>query len=326
MAIGYLRAGFVGSVAAWLGFTLPSALLMFAFAMSLARAGQFSAAPWLHGLKLVAVAVVIQAIVNMGRSLCPDWSRRIAALLAGILAIRVTGLHGQLLVMLAGALFGWVMFRQRATSTSAGTLPDLSLTSSRILLAIFAFFLVALPPLAATLSWPWLTAFSGFYQTGALVFGGGHVVLPLLQSQLVASGQLTSDVFLAGYGVAQALPGPLFSIAAFAGALSTAQTLPWAGAVLATVGIFLPGYLLVLGGLPWWSRMCRSSVLAAVMAGVKAAVVGLLLASLQQTLLAGAVHTRLDLAWIALAWLAMQKGRVPPWVVVALAVAPGMWR
>ena len=333
MALGQLRAGSWGALAAWLGFTLPSALLLIGLALGLSQlegAPQGALAGVLHGLKLVAVAVVAQAVWGMGRSLCPDRVRAALALGAAALATALPGTGTQLLVIALGALVGASALR---LTVPAGHVADraplpvgISRRTGAALLLLCAALGVGLGWLAHASGAPLWQASAVFYQAGALVFGGGHVVLPLLQSGVVAPGWIDSDAFLAGYAAAQAVPGPLFTLAAYLGAVLPLGPLTgWAGGLLALVAIFAPAALLVLGALPFWAALRSAPLAQRVLAGVNAAVVGLLLAALYDPVWTSAIVRPQDFA-LALLYLALlTAGRVPPVVVVLVGAAAGGW-
>ena len=330
MALGLMRAGMPGALAAWLGFTLPSALVLALLGLGLA--GGYAVLPTgaIHGLKVVAVAVVAQAVWGMARSLCVGRAKVTLMALACCAVLLVPGVWGQVGVMLAAGGAGWWLFGRgrAATPETPNDAPDALLLPLRrrtgaALLVVFAALLVLLP-LAVRL-WPGslLAMVDAFYRVGALVFGGGHVVLPLLQSAVVEPGWVSADAFLAGYGATQAVPGPLFTFAAFLGA---AMAPGWAGAglaLLAILGIFLPAFLLVAGALPWWASLRQRAWARGVLAGVNAAVVGLLLAALYQPVATSALHSAADVALALVALAALLRWRVPPWAVVVATALTG---
>ncbi|WP_291587005.1 chromate efflux transporter [Comamonas sp. UBA7528] len=336
MALGQLRAGGWGALAAWLGFTLPSALLLTALALGLSQAGGHEDAfhGVLHGLKLVAVAVVAQAVWGMGRSLCPDRLRAALALSAAVLTLLLTSHFGasvQLLLIGLGALIGWRWVRPALSASAVTDLaPDtgISRRTGAALLLLCLLLGLALPLLAHGTQSPLWHAASVFYRAGALVFGGGHVVLPLLQGGVVQPGWLSSEQFLAGYAAAQAVPGPLFTLASYLGALlplglGSGAWSAWLGGLLALVAIFLPAALLVLGAMPFWAALRAHPVAQRVLAGVNATVVGLLLATLYDPVWTSAIYSREDCA-LALLYLALLAvARVPPVAVVLLAAGLG---
>ncbi|SHM62086.1 chromate efflux transporter [Phytopseudomonas punonensis] len=312
MAIGLSQAGYRGALAAWLGFTLPSALLLMAFAYGLAGQGDGLASGALHGLKIVAAAIVAQAVWGMSRALCPDAPRRVLMAVAAGFALLVPGAVGQLVVIVGAGLVGVALLDAKA-QTLADSLPiAISRRAGALWLALFALLLVGLPLLAHLLNSPLLSMFEVFYRTGALVFGGGHVMLPLLQAELVPGGLLSNDLFLAGYGGTQAVPGPLFTFAAF---LGTAMAGPLGG-LLCLVAIFAPSFLLLVGVLPFWAHLRTRPRLQAALAGVNAGVVGLLLATLYHPVGTSAVGNLLDFALVLLALVALMAGKLPPWLVV----------
>ncbi|MDE2363737.1 MAG: chromate efflux transporter [Hyphomicrobiales bacterium] len=317
--LGLLRAGLPGALAAWTGFTLPSALLMFAFALG---AGQIAdtarGAGLLHGLKLVAVAIVAQAVAGMARTLCPDRARAAIAV-AGVFAVLlVPGSPGQIAAILTGAALGLLLCRG-ADSPGAGLAVPVSRTSGAICLAAFFVLLaIAFLPLGHTPA----GLVAAFYRAGALVFGGGHVVLPLLRDAVVAPGWTSDASFLAGYGAAQALPGPLFTFAAYLGAVS-APGPRWLFAGAALIAIFLPGVLALVGALPFWQALRSRPRAQAAMAGVNAAVVGLLASALYTPVWTSAVRSPIDFAVAAAAFAALVAGGVPPILVVLACGAVG---
>ncbi|RNF28545.1 chromate transporter [Massilia aurea] len=324
-ALGVLRGGGLrGGLAAWIGFTLPSALLMFAFALGAATLAGPTAAGVVHGLKLVAVAVVAQAVWGMARTLTPD-RRRIAIALAAIaIVVLVDGPAGQLAAITAGAGAGYWLCRGPVAQPGAELSMPIGRHAGIAALVLFGVLLLGLPLAAGVAAYSPLALFDAFYRSGALVFGGGHVVLPLLQAEAVASGWIPNETFLAGYGLAQALPGPLFAFAAFLGAQAgmTASTL--AGAAIALLALFLPGLLLVYGMLPFWDRLRRHAATRHAMMGANAAVVGILAAALADPVWTGAVFDMRD-AGIALAgFLLLVVWKAPPWIVVILSAAAGV--
>lgn len=322
ICIGLLRAGLSGGIAAWLGFTLPSALALVGFALGLEAAGDLRQAPWLHGLKIVAVAVVAQAVWGMARSLCPDRARLSLAIAAALLALVQPSAGGQIAAIVLGALIGLTALPKPAARKNEGHLA-LSLPRGLAIASLIAFFvlLTALPLIAAvTGSQTWMLIDS-FYRSGALVFGGGHVVLPLLQAEVVQTGWLGKDAFLAGYGAAQAVPGPLFTFAAYLGAVMIPASRGWLGAVVCLVAIFLPSFLLVVGVLPFWDQLRRRISVQAALQGVNAAVVGLLLAALYTPVWTSAIGAPADFAIALVAFLLLVFWELPPWLVVILGAA-----
>jgi chromate transporter len=323
IGVGLMRAGLAGAFAAWLGFVLPSALLMVGFGYGVEALGGALGTGWLHGLKVVAVAVVAQAVLTMMRSLAPDKERATLAIAATALVLAVPSALGQIGAILLGALVGAVLFRGEA-QTDHKTLPlAVSRASGAALLIIFFALLIGLPFAADHMPSQALKLFDAFYRAGSLVFGGGHVVLPLLQASVVPPGWVSNDAFLAGYGAAQALPGPLFTFAAYLGTVSQLPPNGWAGGALCLVAIFLPSIFLVVGVLPFWDQLRRLAVAQSVLRGVNAAVVGLLLAALYRPVWTSAIGTPADFALAAACFLLLFMWKVPPWLVVLLSALGG---
>ena len=351
MALGLLRAGVPGAVAAWLGFTLPSALLLAFLGMGLASGQLALSMGAIQGLKVVAVAVVLQAVWGMARVLCVGRARVTLMVLACCAVLLLPGVQAQLGVMLLAAGTGcWLWGRQGADAAAvdgqgAADLLRVPLRkrTGALLLMVFAVLLVLLPlaahraSLEAAALAPGsasaagsaaLALFDAFYRAGALVFGGGHVVLPLLQAEVVAPGWVSEQAFLTGYGAAQAVPGPLFTLAAFLGASLQEGAVHGLGrgwsALLCLVAIFVPSFLLVLGALPFWALLRRSPQAQGALAGVNAAVVGLLLAALYQPVWVSAVQGVCDVVLVLLAWAALVVWRAPPWLVVLAGAGAGV--
>jgi chromate transporter len=317
MTLGLMRANLPGALAAWAGFTLPSALLMIAFAYGVAAMGDLAQAPWLHGLKLAAVAVVAQALVTMARSLCPDVPRALFAVLAAALALAAPTAPGQIVAIVLGGLAGWAVLRTPASGAPPALPFAVSRRTGGIMLGIFFTLLLALPLFSAG-DGLGVRLFDSFYRAGALVFGGGHVVLPLLQSEVVASGWVGADVFLAGYGAAQAVPGPLFTFAGYVGAATGLGV--WGG-VLCLIAIFLPSFLLVVGVLPFWDGLRRRPSAQAALKGVNAAVVGLLAAAFYDPVCTAAITSATDVAIAAILFVLLTWRRLPSWLIVILGAA-----
>ncbi|SEI66939.1 chromate transporter [Pseudomonas linyingensis] len=323
MALGLSRAGYAGALAAWTGFTLPSAIALILFALGLASWGDALPGGLLHGLKVVAVAVVAQAVWGMARTLCSDAPRlTLMALAACVVLLWPTAL-GQIGVILSAALVGLLCFRP-APGTAHQPLPIATgRRAGALCLVLFLALLLGLPLLAELWPRPAVQLVDAFYRAGALVFGGGHVVLPLLQTEVVPPGWVSNDVFLAGYGAAQAVPGPLFTFAAFLGASLHGESGGWSGGLLCLVAIFVPSFLLVAGALPFWERLRRSAHTQAALAGVNAAVVGLLLAALYNPVWTSAIHGPGHFGLALLALIALMVWKLPPWLVVLLGGGAG---
>lgn len=316
MALGMARSGFGGALAAWMGFTLPSAIMLGLFAMSLSTWGGAFPPGALHGLKVVAVAVVAQAVWGMARNLCTDTARvTIAAVSACIVLIWPTAL-GQVAVIAVAALVGVGVFKP-SQALAHDPLPiAVNRSLGIVLLTLFFGLLVGLPILLE--AWPnhSLALVNDFYRAGSLVFGGGHVVLPLLQAAVVPENWVSNETFLAGYGVAQAVPGPLFTFAAFLGASMNIAPNGWLGAAICLIAIFVPSFLLIFGALPFWEQLRRSAHTQAALSGVNAAVVGLLLAALYHPVWTSAIFKPADFGLALVALVALMFWKLPPWLVV----------
>lgn len=322
-ALGVLRGnGLTGGLAAWLGFTLPSALLLLACALGAAAFHGPAAAGILHGLKLVAVAVVAHATLGMARSLAPDRARAGIALAALAIVTFLGGASGQVAAILCGALAELTLCRGVAPATGGRLAFPVPARAGIAALALFALLLAG-APLLAVAGGHQATLFDAFYRAGALVFGGGHVVLPLLQAETVATGWVPQASFLAGYGMAQAVPGPLFAFASYLGAASSIASSPAGGAALATAAIFLPGLLLVYGMLPFWDRWRLHPRAQYAMRGANAAVVGILGAALVDPVWTAAVFDARDVALALAGFLLLTAGKAAPWIVVALLALGG---
>ncbi len=322
MAIGFGRAGYAGAVMAWLGFTIPSALALILFAYGVRELGGEGEA-WLQGLKIVVVAVVANALWGMGKSLAPDRPRITIAILAAVLLLIFSGVAVQLAVIAAGALLGLIVLQPEAAPKEAGSGRPTGYKFAIFALVLF-FVLLAGLPIASRLSESQaLAAAESFYRSGSLVFGGGHVVLPLLQAEVVNPGWVTNQEFVAGYGAAQAIPGPLFTFAAYLGTVMGAASPAWLGGLLTLAAIFLPSFLLVLGVLPLWDRVRSNLPVRKALMGVNAAVVGILLAALYDPVFVSAIATPADFAIAAVAFVLLSFWNVPPWLVVLLTAGVG---
>ncbi len=324
-ALGILRSGWLGGMSAWIGFTLPSALLMLAFAFGhslfIGSVGQ----GLLHGLQLVAVAVVAQAVMAMQRSLAPDRTRLAMAIAATGLTLFLPAQMATLIVIAGGAAAGLYLFRSMDSGTSEPVALSLPKSAAMVSAATFVVLLVLLPILGHFLPIFELTVFSSFYRSGALVFGGGHVVLPLLESSVVAPGWVSQQSFLAGYGAAQALPGPLFCFAAYLGAAIRPGSSPILFGMLGLLGIFAPGLLAMTAVLPFWSALRRNHYAQAALRGINASVVGILIAALFQPIWTSTIHTSGDF-WIALsAFALLTLWKVQPWIVVVCVAVVGIF-
>jgi chromate transporter len=316
IAIGTLRAGYLGGLAAWVGFTLPSAIALTVFAI-LTSTVDVASAGWVEGLKLAAVAVVAQAVDAMARTLTPDIPRALIAGGAAIAMLLAPAPGLQVVVIVVGGLLGWRLLGRSRQIASASIPTRLNVRIGIGLLGVYGVLLVALPFVARAAASQVLAVADAFYRAGALVFGGGHVVLPLLRDAVVTPGWISEDRFLAGYGAAQAVPGPLFTFAAYLGAAFSQPPNGVLGAVIALVAIFVPSFLLVWGALPLWDRLRESASFAAALRGTNAAVVGILLAALVTPIATSALHEPVEVVLAVAGFVALMTGRVPPIVVVA---------
>ncbi len=325
--LGMQRAGFLGALVASACFTLPSALLMIGFAYGVARASDLNGAGWLHGLRLAAIAVVAQAVWGMGKKLCTDRARVSLCLASAAVLLAVPGAIAQLGVIAFGGLVGWRLYRD---TIAVGAAPD-RLAGARghvaaaAALVAFVALLLVLPALASATGSPQLAVFDSFYRSGSLVFGGGHVVLPLLRAEIVPRAWLTDDQFLAGYGAAQALPGPMFAFSAYLGAAMSPRPTRWINGLWCLLGIFLPAWLLIGGALPFWHSLRAKRGAQAALAGANAAVVGVLLAALYNPVFAESVRGPRDVVAALVAFGLLDQWKAPPWLVVGASAAAGPW-
>lgn len=322
--LGIQRAGLGGGIAAWLGFTLPSAVLMTLFAYGVESLGNSSGAAWIHGLRVVAVPVVALAVWGMATNLCPDRVRGTLAILGAIASMALPAGMGPIAIIVTAGVIGWLIYRKEPLKTLHSVAAPIKRRHAVLAWLTFFGLLFVLPvvmrlvPDAGSLS-----VFTRFYRVGSLVLGGGHVVLPLLESEVVQPGWTTSERFLAGYGAAQAVPGPLFSFSSYLGAISNVGPGGWLGGALALSAIYLPAFLLVIGSLPFWERLRASSHCQAALKGANAAVVGLLLSALYDPAWTGAIHSHSDFGLALGGFALLAFWRVPPWLVVVLSAIVG---
>ena len=321
-AIGLMRAGYLGGLAAWTGFTLPSAVLLLLFAYGIGSLGGPLGTGLLHGLKLVAVAIVAQAVWGMARSLCPDRERASIAAVAALLILFSTSSVAQIAAILLGGVAGLLLCRDAPPPTGGHVAIPVSRRAG--IAALIAFFALLAGALLQQRLLQGFELFAAFYRSGALVFGGGHVVLPLLREAFVAPGWVGDDAFLAGYGAAQAVPGPLFTFAAYLGAVSNLQPSGLAGAIVGLLGIFLPGILVLVGMLPFWDAFRIRPEAQAAMRGVNAAVVGILGAALYNPVWTTSVKAPADLAIALVGFVLLVAWRAPPLVVVIVSALGGI--
>ncbi|ASS99522.1 ChrA protein [Geobacillus thermocatenulatus] len=323
IGIGLMRAGVWGALAAWLGFTLPSAVALSLVAVWLQH-HSWGDAGWMHGLLMAAVAVVAQAVWEMAHKFAVGRLEATIATIAAVAVLLVPGAWSQVAVIAAAGGIGAFGLRSKnvaLSSSVAGIPPFIRRSIGATLLLLFAVLLVALPLVRASISSPLWALFDSFYRAGALVFGGGHVVLPLLEAEVVPQGWITASQFLAGYSAAQAVPGPLFTFAAYIGMASFG----WKGALVATIAIFLPSFLLVLGAFPFWHWLRHQPRFQAALVGMNAAVVGILLAALYDPIWTKAVNEPADFAFVLGAFLLLAVWKWPAWAVVLVSFAGGLW-
>jgi chromate transporter len=323
MALGLTRGGYAGLFGAWCGFTLPSAIVLILFALGISSSGEALPQGLLSGLKIVAVAVVAQAVWGMARALCPDATRVTMMALATCAVIIFPTAMGQVGVIVLAGLAGLLLFKPVSDSVHEHLPVSVSRRAGAVWLGLFAVLLLLLPALAETTQNRAIDLVDSFYRAGALVFGGGHVVLPLLEAEVVPTGWVDNETFLAGYGVAQAVPGPLFTFAAFLGASVDGAPTGWLGGLICLVAIFVPSFLLIVGTLPFWERLRRSTRTQAALMGVNAAVVGLLLAALYQPVWTSAIHEPQHFGLALVALVALMFWKLPPWLVVIASGVSG---
>lgn len=323
IAIGIARARLLGGIAAWLGFTMPSALALIVFALGIGAVASAADAGWLHGLKVVAVAVVAQAVWGMARSLCPDRERATIAIIASIVTLAWPTALGQLSSIAIAGIVGLILFPGAASSSLAHMRFPIGKKTGIAAWIIFFALLSGLPLLRQIQPIHTLEVFDSFFRVGSLVFGGGHVVLPLLQTEVVGPGWITNEQFVAGYGATQAVPGPLFTFSAYLGAVMGPEPNGWAGAMLALVAIFLPSFLLIAGALPFWDILRSVPVFQSALKGINAAVVGLLLTALYKPVWTSAIYSPADFGLGLIAFGLLMFWKFPPWVVVILTAAGG---
>lgn len=316
IALGLSRSGYAGALAAWMGFTLPSAIALILFALGIASYGDAMPVGVLHGLKVVAVAVVAQAVWGMARNLCPDAPRISIMAAATCFVLLVPTAWGQAGVIIIAAIIGLLLFKPQQGEAHDPLPISVRRSVGLFWLALFFALLLGLPLLTAVFPNQIIAMVDAFYRAGSLVFGGGHVVLPLLQAEVVPSGWVDNDAFLAGYGAAQAVPGPLFTFAAFLGTSMNQVPTGWLGGLVCLLAIFLPSFLLVMGALPFWEHLRRSIRTQAALLGINAAVVGLLLAALYQPVWTSAIHGPQDFGLALVALVALMFWKLPPWLVV----------
>lgn len=318
IGIGVMRAGIIGGILAFIGFTLPSVIALVLFAMIL-QGFDIGTAGWIHGLKIVAVAVVAHAIMGMAQKLTPDKRRKVIALFALVATLLWQTAFTQVGVILLAAFAGYLIYKEQVETDDAVMQFPVSHRFAAVCLSLFFGLLILLPVLREMTSSGWIAMFDSFYRSGSLVFGGGHVVLPLLEREFVPTGWLSEEAFLAGYGAAQAVPGPLFTFAAYLGAVISG----WQGGLLATAAIFLPAFLLILGTLPFWDTLRRNPKVKGALMGVNAAVVGILISAFYHPIWTSSILAPIDFAFAAVLFSLLVYWKLPPWIIVAAGAAGG---
>ena len=318
IGIGVMRGGLLGGIVSFLGFTLPSVLALIIFALML-KSTDIEQAGWIHGLKIVAVAVVAHAITGMAQKLTPNVKRKTIALFALVVSLLWQTVFTQAGIIIISAAIGFLLFKESIDKKESAFHFPISKTFGTVCLSLFFGLLVLLPVLRETADLRWLSMFDSFYRAGSLVFGGGHVVLPLLEQEFVPAGMISKEAFLAGYGAAQDVPGPLFTFAAYLGAVMGG----WQGGMLAAIAIFLPAFLLILGALPYWDVLRRNPNLKGALAGVNAAVVGILISAFYFPIWTSAILNPIDFAFAALLFSMLAYWKLPPWVIVVTGVIGG---
>jgi chromate transporter len=318
IGIGVMRAGVLGGIVSFIGFTLPSVIALIAFALIL-QGLDVTDAGWIHGLKIVAVAVVAHAILGMAQKLTPDLKRKTLALLALVATLIWQTAFTQVGVILIAAFFGFLLYRQHTDTEDSEIQVPISKRFATICLVLFFGLLILLPLLREVTTLNWIAMFDSFYRSGSLVFGGGHVVLPLLEREFVPTGWLSEEAFLAGYGAAQAVPGPLFTFAAYLGAVMNG----WQGGVLATIAIFLPAFLLIYGTLPFWDSLRRNPKIKGALMGVNAAVIGILISAFYHPIFTSSILAPIDFAFAAILFSMLVYWKLPPWIVVLVGAIGG---
>ena len=318
IGIGVMRAGLVGGVISFIGFTLPSVIVLILFAL-LFTGSDIENAGWIHGLKIVAVAVVAHAILGMAKKLTPDIERKSIALFAltGTLIWQTT--YTQVGVILLAALVGFLLYHQQQQDEEVSATFPITKRVAVICVCLFVGLLIFLPIVREMTGSYWIALFDSFYRSGSLVFGGGHVVLPLLEHEFVPTGWLSEEAFLAGYGATQAVPGPLFTFAAYLGAVMKG----WQGGLIATIAIFLPAFLLILGALPFWDSLRNNLKIRAMIMGVNAAVVGILISALYHPIWTSSILAPIDFALAAILFSMLVYWKLPPWIVVLTGAIGG---
>jgi len=318
IGIGVMRAGVLGGVISFIGFTLPSVIALILFALLL-TGFHIGNAGWIHGLKIVAVAVVAHAIMSMARNLAPDLKRKAIALFALIGTLVWQTAFTQVGVILIAAVIGFLLYKQHQENEEVSSQFPIAKSVSAICLLLFFGLLFLLPIIKEITGSYWVAMFDSFYRSGSLVFGGGHVVLPLLEQELVPTGWISEEAFLAGYGATQAVPGPLFTFAAYLGAVMDG----WQGGLIATVAVFLPAFLLILGALPFWDSLRNNPKIKGAIMGVNAAVVGILISAFYNPIWTSSILAPIDFAFASILFSMLVFWKLPPWVIVVTGAFGG---
>lgn len=320
IGIGILRGGLLGGIISFLGFTLPSVIALIIFA-SLIEGLSLGNTGWIHGLKIVAVTIVAHAILGMAKNLTPDLKRKTIALFALVLTLIWQSVFSQVGIIILSAVTGYFLYKQQTIQQGQTevTFP-ISKRVASVSLALFFCLLLLLPIIREVFTYPWIAMFDSFYRSGSLVFGGGHVVLPLLEREFVPGGWLSEEAFLAGYGATQAVPGPMFTFAAYIGTVLNG----WGGGLLATFSIFLPAFLLMVGTLPYWNSLRKNPKIQGALMGVNAAVVGILIAAFYHPIWTSSILHASDFAFAAILFSMLVYWKLPSWIIVITGVVGGM--
>lgn len=319
IGVGVMRGGVLGGLTSFIGFTLPSVIVLMIFA-SLMTTFDISEAGWIHGLKIVAVVIVLHAILGMSKNLTPDIERKVIALFALVATLLFQSVFTQVGVILIAAFIGFILFKDYKDDGQKSASFPIKKSFSAACLVLFFVLLFVLPAFRELTGSDWVAVIDSFYRAGALVFGGGHVVLPLLEQELVPTGWITEEAFLAGYGATQAVPGPLFTFAAYLGTVMNG----WFGGLIATAAIFLPAFLLILGALPFWDMLRNNEKIKGAVMGVNAAVIGILISALYTPIWTSSILKPADFALAAILFVMLLYFKLPPWVIVVTGGAGGM--
>lgn len=319
IGVGVMRGGVLGGLTSFIGFTLPSVIVLMIFA-SLLTTFDIADAGWIHGLKIVAVVIVAHAIMGMSKNLAPDIQRKVIALLALVGTLLFQSVFTQVGVILIAAFIGFILFKHHKNDGKKAAAFPIKKSFSAVCLVLFFILLFALPAFRELTGSYWVAVIDSFYRAGALVFGGGHVVLPLLEQELVPMGWISAEEFLAGYGATQAVPGPLFTFAAYLGTVMNG----WIGGLVATAAIFLPAFLLILGALPFWDMLRNNDKVKGAVMGANAAVIGILISALYTPIWTSSILKPVDFALAAILFVMLVNFKLPPWVIVVTGAIGGM--